>query len=110
MALATSGVSATATPARIRTGMRVMSKVVLLFRQWPRQFTVVRVHDEHGEQLGGLRSARVRTHRVTVSRHLGEAFPGTIRPCRALVDTADDRSLEHRGIDECRPGVRVPFR
>ena len=40
-----------------------------------RQFLLVRIDHEHGQQLRGFGLARVLTNGVSITRHLGEALP-----------------------------------
>ena len=72
-----------------------------------RQFLLVRVDHEHGQQLSGFGLARVLTNAVPVTRHLGEALPGAIRNDRPIIDRTSDGSLENGRIDESRLWMRV---
>src|SRR5439155_5584980 len=58
-----------------------------------RQFLLVRIDHEHGQQLSGFGLARVLTNAVPVTRHLGEAFPGAISNGRPVIDRTSDRSF-----------------
>src|SRR5436305_14906567 len=72
-----------------------------------RQFLLVRIDYEHGQQLSGFGLARVLTNAVPVTRHLGEALSGAIRNDRPIIDRTSDRSFEYGCVDESRPGMRV---
>src|SRR5215831_13672737 len=72
-----------------------------------RQFLLVRVDHEHGQQLSGFGLARVLTNAVPVTRHLGEALPAAIRNDRPIIDRTSDGSLENGRIDESRLWMRV---
>ena len=65
-----------------------------------RQFLLVRIDHQHGQQLRGFGLARVLTNAVPVTGHLGEALPGAIRNDRSIIDRTSDGSLENSRIDE----------
>src|SRR5437762_13563237 len=72
-----------------------------------RQFLLVRIDHENGQQLSGFGLARVLTNAVPVTRHLGEALSSAISNDRAIIDRTSDRSLENSCVDESRLGMRV---
>ena len=72
-----------------------------------RQFLLVGIDHEHGQQLSWFGLARVLTNAVPITGHLGEALPGAIRNDRAIIDRTSDRSFEHRCVDESRLWMRV---
>src|SRR6266480_1344035 len=72
-----------------------------------RQFLLVRIDHEHGQQLSGFGLARVLTNAVPVTRHLGEALSGAISNGRPIIDRTSDRSFENGCVDESRLGMRV---
>src|SRR5438067_7203933 len=91
---------------RMRTRVFTCDPVVsFLVRR--RQFLLVRIDHEHGQQLSGFGLARVLTNAVPVTRHLGEALPGAIRNHRSIIDRTSDRSFENGCVDESRLGMRV---
>src|SRR5205823_4949326 len=53
-----------------------------------RQFLLVGIDHEHGQQLRGFGLARVFTDAVPVTGHLGEALPGAIRNDRPIIGFA----------------------
>ena len=63
---------------RIRIGVVICDAVVSFFVR-RRQFFLVRIDHEHGQQLSGFGLAGVLTNAVPVTGHLGEALPGVIR-------------------------------
>src|SRR5215471_3603409 len=91
---------------RIRIGVSIYDPMVSFF-VWHRQFLLVRVDHEHGQQLSGFGLARVLTNAVPVTRHLGEALPAAIRNDRPIIDRTSDGSLENGRIDESRLWVGV---
>ena len=72
-----------------------------------RQFLLVRIDHEHGQQLSRFGLARVLTNAVPVTRHLGEALSGAIRNDWPTIDRTSDRSLENGCVNESRLGMRV---
>src|SRR5215813_3646332 len=70
---------------RIRIGVSIYDPMVSFFVRH-RQFLLVRVDHEHGQQLSGFGLARVLTNAVPVTGHLGEALSGAIRNNRAIID------------------------
>ena len=72
-----------------------------------RQFLLVGIDHEHGQQLRGFGLARVLTNAVPVTRHLREALPGAISNDRPIIDRTSDRSFENGCVDESRLGMRV---
>ena len=72
-----------------------------------RQYLLVRIDHEHGQQLRGFGLARILTNAVPVTRHLGEALPGAIRNDRPIIDRTSDGSFENGRIDESRLWMRV---
>jgi hypothetical protein len=94
---------------------RCQCSYTLFFFIWPvvsffvrrRQFLLVRIDDEHGQQLSGFGLARVLTNAVPVARHLGPALSGAISDGRPIIDRTSDRAFENGCIDESRLGMRV---
>src|SRR5213595_803204 len=72
-----------------------------------RQYLLVRIDHENGQQLRGFGLARVLTNTVPVTGHLGETLPGAIRDDRPIIDRASDRSFENGRVDESRFGTHV---
>ena len=65
-----------------------------------RQFLLVRVDHEHGQQFRGCGLARILANGVPITGHLGEALPGAIGNDRPIIDRTSDRSFENSRIDE----------
>src|SRR5438552_11490916 len=72
-----------------------------------RQFLLVRIDHEHGQQLRGFGLARVLTNAVPITRHLGEALSSAISNDRPIIDRTSDRSFENGCVDESRLWMRV---
>src|SRR5437870_6633281 len=84
---------------RIRITVFICDPVVSFFVR-RRQFLLVRIDHEHGQQLSRFGLARVLTNAVPVTRHFGEALPGAIHNDRPIIDRTSDGSLENSRIDE----------
>src|SRR5437773_2870704 len=78
---------------RMRIGVFTCDPAVSFFVR-RRQFLLVRIDYEHGQQLGGFGRARVLTNTVYVTRHLGETLSFVIGNDRPIIDRTSDRSLE----------------
>src|SRR5437016_12573920 len=91
---------------RMRIGVVIRDLVVSFFVR-RRQFLLVRIDHEHGQQLSGFGLARVLTNAVPVTRHFGEALSGAISNGRPIIDRTSDRSFEDGCVDESRLGMRV---
>src|SRR6516164_9371335 len=65
--------------------------------EWDRQFGLVRIHDEHREELGRLRLAGVGADAVAVAGQLGEALSGLVGRHRSVVDVTADRLQARSG-------------
>src|SRR6266480_1840967 len=72
-----------------------------------RQFLLLRVDHEYGQQFRGLGLTGVLTNAVPITRHLGEALSGAIGDDRPIIDRTSDRSFENGCVDESRLGMRV---
>src|SRR5207244_11366024 len=75
-----------------------------------RQFLLVRIDHEHGQQLSGFGLARVFANAVPVTGHLGEALPRAIRNDRSIIDRTSDGSFENGCVDKSRLWMRVGWR
>ena len=64
----------------------ILPFLVVSFFVRRRQFLLVRIDHEHGQQLRGFGLARILTKAVPVTGHLGEALPGAIRNHRPIID------------------------
>jgi hypothetical protein len=73
------------TPISISTNLRVVSFFVRR-----RQFLLVCIDDEHGEQRRGFGVARILINAIPVTRHLGEVLPGAIGNDRPIIDQSSD--------------------
>src|SRR5206468_1693534 len=84
---------------RMRTRVFTCDPVVsFLVRR--RQFLLVRIDHEHGQQLSGFGLARILTNAVPVTGHLRETLPGAIRNDWPIIDRTSDGSLENGRVDE----------
>ena len=62
-------------------------------RERDREFRLVRVHDEHREELGRLCLAGIGNDTVAVAGQLGKAVSGLVGRHRSVVDLTADRPL-----------------
>ena len=92
--------------AAARRMLGIHSRAASFFER-RRQFLLVRIDHEHGQQLRGFGLARVLTNGVPITGHLGEALPGAISNDRPIIDRTSDRSFENGCVDESRLGMRV---
>src|SRR6185437_3962373 len=69
------------------------------------QWLVVRIDDEHGEQLCGLGLARVAAHGMARARRLVEAFTLAVDPLRPVIHLRFDFAGQDVAEDESRLGV-----
>src|SRR2546429_9423846 len=76
----------------------IHSKAASLFVR-RRQFLLLRIDHEHGQQFRGLGPTRVFTNTVAITRHLGEALSGAIGDDRPIIDRTSNRSFENGRID-----------
>src|SRR5215472_6105478 len=91
---------------RTRIGVSICDPVVSFFVR-RRQFLLVRIDHENGQQLRGFGLARVFTNAVQVTGHLGEALPCAIRNDRPIIDRTSDGSFKNGCIDESRLWMRM---
>ena len=71
---------------------------------------LVRIHHEHGQQLGRFGRARILIESVSITWHFGEVLPGAINNDRSIIDRCSDGSFENRCVDESRFGMDVARR
>ena len=87
-------------PALSRDAISPAEKYQTSVPEWDRQVRLVRVHDEHREELGRLRLAGIGADAVAVPGQLGEALSGLVDRHRSVVDLTAHRPLEHGRVDE----------
>src|SRR5437764_15079742 len=75
-----------------------------------RQYLLVRVDHEHGQQFCGCGLAGVLTNGVQVTGHLGKALAGAIDDDRSIFDSTSDGSYENGSIDQSSFDIRVSHR
>src|SRR4030088_2481603 len=97
-------------PALSRDAISPAEKYQTSGPEWDRQVRLVRVHDEHREELGRLRLAGIGADAVAVPGQLGEALSGLVDRHRSVVDLTADRSLKNGRVDEGGFGMRVARR
>jgi hypothetical protein len=61
--------------------------------EWDRQFRLIRVHDEHREELCRLRLAGIGADTVAVAGQLGETLSGLLGRHQFVIDLTADRPL-----------------
>src|SRR5438046_1204823 len=89
---------------------RSTTEPVVSFFGRRRQFLLVRIDNEHGQQFRGFGLARVLTNGVAIAGHLGEVFPFAIGNDRGIINRTSDRSFENGRIDKSWLGTCVARR